>query len=107
MVCVATQACSQRRAEISEAAYAASIGSDDVHFCGSCCQLAIDDSRQPTRPGEMATALGNFPCLITRQRVVLEREVTSSTSLSRMKRSNLLTLAPLYAELPATLFQTR
>ena len=91
MVCVVTQACGQCRAEMSEAAYAASIGSDDAHFCGSCCQLAIEDSRQPTRPGEMATALGNFPCLITRQRVVLDRDVTSRTSLSRMKRSNLLT----------------
>lgn len=107
MVSVAAQERGQRRAEMSEAAYAASTGSEDVHFCGSCCQLAIEDSRQPTRPGEMATALGNFPCLITRQRVVLDREVTSSTSLSRMKRSNLLTLAPLYAELPATPSQTR
>lgn len=76
---------------MSEAAHAASIGSDDVHFCGSCCQLAIEDSRHPTRPGEMATALGNFPSLMTLQRVVLDRDVTSRTSLSRMKRSNLLT----------------
>lgn len=91
MVGVAAEERGQCRAEMNEAAYAASMGSGDVHFCGSCCQLAIEDSRQPTRPGEMATALGNFPCLITRQRVVLDREVTSSTSLSRMKRSNLLT----------------
>lgn len=85
---------------MSEAAYAASIGSDDVHFCGSCCQFAIEDSRQPTRPGEMATALGNFPCLITRQRVVLESDVTSSTSFSRIKRSSLLTFFSLHRVVP-------
>lgn len=107
MVCVATSACSQRRAEISEAAYAASIGSDDVHFCGSCCQFAIEDSRQPTRPGDIATALGNFPCLITRQRVVLESDVTSSTSFSRMKRSSLLTLFSLHRGVPAVPAQIR
>ncbi len=62
------------------------------HSAGLSCQAMIADSRHPTRPGEIRTGLGNCPLLITRQRVVREKEVTSSTSLSRMKRSSLLTL---------------
>ena len=73
----------------SEAAYTAFTGH---HSTGFSCQAMIADSRHPTRPGEMRTGLGNCPLFITRQRVVREREVTSSTSLSRMKRSSLLTL---------------
>ena len=73
----------------SEAAYTAFTGH---HSTGFSCQAMIADSRHPTRPGEMRTGLGNCPFFITRQRVVREREVASSTSLSRMKRSSLLTL---------------
>lgn len=75
--------------EGGEAAYTALTGH---HSAGFSCQAIIADSRHPTRPGEMRTGLGNCPFFITRQRVVREREVASSTSLSRMKRSSLLTL---------------
>ena len=72
-----------------EAAHTALTGH---HSAGFSCQAMIADSRHPTRPGEMRTGLGSCPFFITRQRVVREREVASSTSLSRMKRSSLLTL---------------
>jgi hypothetical protein len=73
----------------SKAAHTALVG---LHSAGFCCQAMIADSRHPTRPGEMRTGLGNCPLFIIRQRVVRESEVASSTSLSRMKRSSLLTL---------------
>jgi hypothetical protein len=73
----------------SEAAYTALTGH---HSAGFSCQAMIADSRHPTRPGEMRTGLGNRPSFMARQMVECERDVTSITSLSRMKRSSLLTL---------------
>lgn len=73
----------------SEAAYTALTGH---HSTGFSYQAMIADSRHPTRPGEMRTCLGNRPSFMARQRVECERDVTSMTSLSLMKRSSLLTL---------------
>ena len=73
----------------SEAAYTALTGH---HSTGFFCQAMIAGSRHPTRPGEIRTGLGNRPSFMARQRVECERDVTSMTSLSLMKRSSLLTL---------------
>lgn len=69
---------------------------DARQLAGFACQAMIADSRHPTRPGEIRTGRGNRPSFMARQMVECEREVTSMTSLSRMKRSSLLTVVTLF-----------
>lgn len=76
---------------MDEAAYAASVVVCQVP--GLAYQGSIADSRQPTRPAEITTDLGNLPRLSSRHRVVLENEVTVNTSFSRMNRSSFLSKA--------------
>lgn len=87
-----------------KAAYAARVVVLVCQFSGLACQASTADSRQPTRPADITTDLGNLPRFISLQSVVLEKEVTDNTSFSRMNRSSFLVISAPAApggELPA------
>jgi hypothetical protein len=66
--------------------------SQGIHSVGFFCHAIIADSRQPTRPGEISTGLGDFPFFVARHVVEWDSEVSLTTSLCIKKRSSLVTI---------------